>query len=290
MCADRTEDCLVMRVLAIVRQGAISALIFVVLCFTSLNTQSEAADADSIVRSINLTYGAVCNASLEKGWFSKTLKIDWTGSTTRLHAIKIFADVANVKSQLYEAGVRYFKFPNDAGDYNIVDWKTGEKTSVSERALYHFGPTSTPSLGAPGQGQANSLPPPSPTPAASAAPSAAGDKFFSGIGTIVQVARYAPDYVLLVNVSAASVEAGKPEAPVRAEVYYVEYSSSEQLPIVEGTKIDFSGSLVGTKSYTSVSGKTIQSKHVRVCNISSITPQNSSITVLRVYHWPSRCP
>jgi len=35
-------------------------------------------------------------------------------------------------------GVRYFKFPNDAGGYNIIDWKTGEKRSVDEKAPYYF--------------------------------------------------------------------------------------------------------------------------------------------------------
>lgn len=48
------------------------------------------------------------------------------------------AEIGTLKPQLYESGVRYLQFPNDAGTYNIIDWKTGEKTSNSERAPYHF--------------------------------------------------------------------------------------------------------------------------------------------------------
>jgi tetratricopeptide (TPR) repeat protein len=95
------------------------------------------ANARTIVSQINTHYGAVCEATLE-GWFTKTLKLDWTSRTVRLHVIKIFAEIANVKEALYSDGVRYFKFPNDAGGYNIIDWQTGEKTSVSERAPYYF--------------------------------------------------------------------------------------------------------------------------------------------------------
>jgi hypothetical protein len=98
---------------------------------------SLAADAKTIVRVINLEYGNVCNANLE-GWFSKTLKIDWTVRTTKLHVMRILAEIGTVKNDLYEDGVRYFKFPNDAGGYNVIDWKTGQKTSVDERAPYFF--------------------------------------------------------------------------------------------------------------------------------------------------------
>jgi hypothetical protein len=98
---------------------------------------SVAADAKTIVLALNAQYGAICTATLE-GWFSKTLKVDWTARTTKLHVLKIFGEIANVKSDLYEDGVRYFKFPNDSGGYNIIDWKTGEKTSINERAPYYF--------------------------------------------------------------------------------------------------------------------------------------------------------
>ena len=50
----------------------------------------------------------------------------------------VFAAVGNAKDALYVGGVRYFKFPNDAGGYNVIDWKTGEKTSVSEGAPYYL--------------------------------------------------------------------------------------------------------------------------------------------------------
>lgn len=97
----------------------------------------HAADAKSIVRALNALYGAVSTASLE-GWYSKTLKVDWTAQTNKFHAIKVIAEVSTVKVDLYNDGVRYFKFPNDTGGYNIIDWKTGEKTSVNEKAPYYF--------------------------------------------------------------------------------------------------------------------------------------------------------
>lgn len=93
--------------------------------------------ARKVVDLLNSEYGAVCTAILE-GWGSDTLKVDWTSRTTKLHVIQVIGSVGTAKSVLYGDGVRYFKFPNDAGGYNIIDWKTGEKTSVSERAPYSF--------------------------------------------------------------------------------------------------------------------------------------------------------
>jgi hypothetical protein len=105
---------------------------------TSLwSNPSFAADAKTIVQLMNVMYGNVANASVE-GWLSKTLKIDWTPRTTKLHAMKVLAEVGSVKSALYDDGIGYLKFPNDAGGYNIIDWKTGEKKSVDERAPYFF--------------------------------------------------------------------------------------------------------------------------------------------------------
>jgi hypothetical protein len=93
--------------------------------------------ADNIVNAINSQYGTVCKAEL-KGFISKTLKIDWTSRTVKIQAIKIIAEIGSVKEKLYSDGVRYFQFPNDSGTYNVIDWKTGEKTSISDRATYHF--------------------------------------------------------------------------------------------------------------------------------------------------------
>lgn len=93
--------------------------------------------AEDIVKVINREYGAVCRADLT-GMFSKTLKIDWTSRTTKIHAMKILAEIGSVKNQLYLDGVRYFQFPNDSGTYNVIDWKTGEKKSISDRSQYYF--------------------------------------------------------------------------------------------------------------------------------------------------------
>lgn len=32
----------------------------------------------------------------------------------------------------------YFQFPNNIGGYNEIDWKTGEKRSISDQAIYFF--------------------------------------------------------------------------------------------------------------------------------------------------------
>lgn len=96
-----------------------------------------AADANTIVNLINAAYGNVCHAEIN-GFFSKTLKLDWTANTKKIHAIKIMAEIGNVKAKLYADGVRYFQFPNNAGMYNVIDWKTGEKKSIGERTQYYF--------------------------------------------------------------------------------------------------------------------------------------------------------
>jgi len=93
--------------------------------------------ADTFVTVLNTMYGNVCRAELN-GFFSKTLKVDWTGNTQKIHAIKVIAEVGNAKYRLYENGVRYFQFPNDSGTYNVIDWETGSKRSTSERARYYF--------------------------------------------------------------------------------------------------------------------------------------------------------
>ena len=86
---------------------------------------------------LNAEYGRVCSAELE-GRFEKTLKIDWTSNTNRIHLTKIFYEIETVKEGLFKDGVRYFKFPNDGGTYNVIDWKTGDKWSTPEHAPYYF--------------------------------------------------------------------------------------------------------------------------------------------------------
>lgn len=100
-------------------------------------TTAIAADANTIVNLINATYGKVCRVEIN-GFFSKTMKLDWTANTKKIHAIKVMAEIGNLKAKLYEDGVRYFQFPNNAGMYNVIDWKTGEKKSISDRAQYYF--------------------------------------------------------------------------------------------------------------------------------------------------------
>jgi hypothetical protein len=104
---------------------------------SSSSLSQSSGYAEKVVDVLNTAYGNVCHAELE-GFFSKTLKIDWTSNTVKLHVIKVLAEIGSVKESLYKDGVRYLEFPNDRGTYNVIDWKTGEKTSTSERAQYYF--------------------------------------------------------------------------------------------------------------------------------------------------------
>lgn len=112
-------------------------LVFAFVPFTFVPQIALANVSESIVTLLNSQYGAICSAKLE-GWFSKTLVLNWTARTNKLGAAKVLAEISTVKAKLYEDGVRYLKFPNDSGGYNIIDWKTGEKTSVSEKAPFYF--------------------------------------------------------------------------------------------------------------------------------------------------------
>lgn len=93
--------------------------------------------AEAVAAVLNRYYGEVCHAEVS-GFFRRTLKIDWTRNTNKFASIKVFAEVGNVRARLYEDGVRYFQFPNNVCTYNVIDWKTGEKKSISDRAPYCF--------------------------------------------------------------------------------------------------------------------------------------------------------
>jgi len=99
--------------------------------------RNTAGFADAFAAVLNSMYGNVCQAEIS-GFFSKTLKVDWTANTKMIHSIKVLGEVGSAKEQLYNDGVRYFQFPNDAGTYNVIDWKTGEKKSISDKATYYF--------------------------------------------------------------------------------------------------------------------------------------------------------
>lgn len=94
-------------------------------------------DPEAAALLLNSMYGKVCKAEI-KGFFSKTLKIDWTYNTKLIHSIKVLAEIGNSKEQLYRGGIRYLQFPNNAGGYNVIDWETGEKRSISDSAPYFF--------------------------------------------------------------------------------------------------------------------------------------------------------
>lgn len=52
--------------------------------------------------------------------------------------ITVMAAIGESKEAIYEKGIRYLKFPNDTGGYNVIDWKTGDKSSINESAPYYF--------------------------------------------------------------------------------------------------------------------------------------------------------
>lgn len=114
--------------------------------YTSPSTQQNAgqpvysspsSSISSVADVINLQFGRICHATIE-GFFSSTLRLDWTAETNKLNAITVLAAVGKAKAVMYEKGIRYFKFPNNAGSYNVIDWKTGEKSLDNDRARYYF--------------------------------------------------------------------------------------------------------------------------------------------------------
>jgi len=93
------------------------------------------SDRSKIADIINSQFGMVCEAKVEG---SETLRLDWTSRTTKLNVITVMAAIGKSKETLYSKGIRYLKYPNDGGTYNVIDWKTGERTSVNEPAHYYF--------------------------------------------------------------------------------------------------------------------------------------------------------
>ncbi len=114
----------------------ISIAVFVI-GFSLVATPANADFKGDFTSLMNIEYGRVCEVKLE-GWVTKTIRVDWTSETVLFHTMKVFSEIGDAKELLYADGVRYFKFPNDVGGYNIIDWKTGEKRSVSESAPYFF--------------------------------------------------------------------------------------------------------------------------------------------------------
>lgn len=77
--------------------------------------------AEQVVRILNMQYGNVCTASVS-GTSVKTMVVDWTPNTRRIHALKILSEIGSVKHRLYADGVRYFHYRNEAGSFNVVRW------------------------------------------------------------------------------------------------------------------------------------------------------------------------
>jgi hypothetical protein len=95
------------------------------------------SDSSKVADVINSQFGGICEAKVE-GISSNTLRLDWTAATTKFNVLTILAAIGKSKETLYSKGIRYLKYPNDAGTYNIIDWKTGQKSSDDEHARYYF--------------------------------------------------------------------------------------------------------------------------------------------------------
>jgi hypothetical protein len=119
------------------KRSGCGCLTLILIAFAIFYLASGNSGGSKIADIINSQFGRVCEAKVE-GVFSNTLRLDWTAATTKLHVITVMAAIGQTKETLYSKGIRYFKFSNDSGGYNIIDWKTGEKSSVDERARYHF--------------------------------------------------------------------------------------------------------------------------------------------------------
>lgn len=113
------------------------ALIVIIALVVLYNLFSGNSKGERIVAVLNSQFSTICDAKLE-GLFSDTLRLDWTASTRKLDSITVMAAIGGAKSNIYDSGIRYLKFPNDAGGYNVIDWKTGEKSSVNEKSKYYF--------------------------------------------------------------------------------------------------------------------------------------------------------
>jgi hypothetical protein len=115
--------------------GCLTILVLIGLIFVYFS--SGGTDKSKIAGIINSQFGAVCQAKVE-GTFSDTLRVDWKGATTKINALAVMAAIGKSKEAFYSKGIRYFKYPNESGTYNVIDWKTGDKSSISERAPYYF--------------------------------------------------------------------------------------------------------------------------------------------------------
>jgi hypothetical protein len=119
------------------RRSGCGCLMLILIGVALVYLVSGSSNGSKIADIINSQFGRVCEAKAE-GLFSDTLRLDWTAATTKMHVITVMAAIGQSKETLYSKGIRYLKFPNDSGGYNIIDWKTGDKSSINERAPYHF--------------------------------------------------------------------------------------------------------------------------------------------------------
>jgi hypothetical protein len=92
--------------------------------------------ANDLVADLNKS-GNHCHGEIS-GIFDLTLRIDWTSRTGENHVKTILAKIMAERKKLYEDGVRYLEYPNNAGTYNVIDFKTGARTAINQKALPWF--------------------------------------------------------------------------------------------------------------------------------------------------------
>ena len=94
-------------------------------------------DPDDAVALLKQFYGHVCRPRV-KQLSGKTLVIDWTSQTKIPDSVQVLAEINNMKTALYQGGIQYFQFPNNAGTYNVIDFETGVEKTITDRAQFYF--------------------------------------------------------------------------------------------------------------------------------------------------------
>lgn len=92
--------------------------------------------AGDLVEEFNKS-GNHCHGEIS-GIFDLTLRLDWTSRTQPQHVKNILIKVMTDRKKLISDGVRYLEYPNNAGTYNVIDFKTGKRSATDEKALPWF--------------------------------------------------------------------------------------------------------------------------------------------------------
>lgn len=121
------------------RAAGIWCLVLVIaLIFKPGDSSVARAVVDDLNKSGNHCHGEI------SGIFELTLRIDWTSRTAAHNVKNVINRIMAERKRLSEDGVRYFEYPNHAGTYNVLDFKTGKQTAINDEALPWFKAEHTP--------------------------------------------------------------------------------------------------------------------------------------------------